>query len=468
MKLLLATLFTALFFISLHAQPPVGYYDSTNNKYCDSLKTALKKILSSSVIPQSYKNLWSQYPLTDIKPRTKDSGSANVIWDIYSSISGGTDPYQFTPATNQCGSSGYKAEGDCYNREHSVPLSWFSGSTATNGTATDYNFIFPTDGVVNAKRANYPYGEVVSATFTSRNGSKLGQSAVAGIPGTVFEPRDEFKGDVARAFLYFVTMYQDNIPAWAANPDAAKSFDTTTFPSVKLPFLQLMIKWHNQDPVSQKEIDRNNGTYSFQHNRNPFIDSPQLVSRIWNASCPKLSTLPVNLIFFTGKQNGSKVLLKWQVANEVNLANYEVQRSVDGAIFTSITTLKAAGVSNYSYTDIIDANSGSVVYYRLKKMDKNAISGYSEVLRIAIPVAEHITVYPNPAKNYINIVLNKYTTSPMDVAITDAMGRITFHSIYTSSNNAVHIPIYNFANGNYYARIMVGNDSYVQKIIIAK
>ena len=56
----------------------------------------------------------------------------------------------------------------------------------------------------------------------------------------------------------------------------------------------------------------------------------------------------------------------------------------------------------------------------------------------------------------------------MDIAITDAMGRIIFHATYASSNNAVRIPIYNFANGNYYARIVVGNESYVQKIIIAK
>ncbi len=466
MKLFLTALFSALFFLSLYAQPPVGYYDSTNNKYCDSLKTALKKIISSSVTPMSYSNLWSQYAITDIKPRTVDSGSANVIWDIYSTNSDSTDPYQYTPISSQCGN--YKGEGSCYNREHSVPLSWFSGSTSTNGTATDYNFIFPTDGYANGKRANYPYGEVLKASFISRNGSKLGQSAVAGINGTVFEPRDEFKGDVARAFLYFVTMYQDNIPNWAVNPDAAQSFDTTTFPSVKLPFLQLMIKWHNQDPVSQKEIDRNNGTYSFQHNRNPFIDSPQLVSRIWNTTCSGLSTLPVNLIFFTGKQNGSKILLKWQVANEVNLSGYEVQRSNNGEAFATITTIKAAGGSNYSYTDIVDANSGNIIYYRLEKIYKNGISGYSEVLKIAIPATEHITIYPNPAKDYINISLNKYTTSFMDIAIRDAMGRVIFHSAYTSSNNAARIPIYNFANGNYYARIVVGNESYVQKVIIAK
>ena len=466
MKFLFTALFSALFVLNLHAQPPVGYYDSTNNKYCDSLKTSLKKIISSSITPRSYANLWSQYAVSDIKPRTVDSGSTNVIWDIYSTYSDSADPYQYTPITSQCGT--YKGEGYCYNREHSVPLSWFSGNTSSNGPATDYNFIFPTDGYVNGKRSNYPYGEVLNASYTSRNGSKLGQSAIAGITGTVFEPRDEFKGDVARAFLYFVTMYEDKIPTWSSNTDASQSFDSNTFPAVKLPFLQMMIKWHNQDPVSKKEIDRNNGTYSFQHNRNPFIDSPQLVSRIWNTACPGLSTLPVNLLFFTAKQSGSNVLLKWQVTNEQNLASYEVQRSNDGATYTAITSIKASGSSYYSYTDITDINSGDVVYYRLKKIDKNATSGYSEVIKVAFPANAQISVYPNPAKDFINIILNKFSTKSITISISDATGRAIFRSNYSSSNNSIRIPTFNFANGNYYLRASIGNENYIHKIIVSK
>ncbi len=466
MKLLFTTLFFALFITSLQAQPPVGYYNGVGNKYCDTLKSTLKSIISSSVSPKTYSNLWTQYALSDLKPRTVGTGSSDVIWDIYSTNSDSTDPYQYAPITSQCGT--YNGEGSCYNREHSIPLSWFSGSTSTNGPATDYNFIFPTDGYVNGKRSNFPYGEVAKASYTSRNGSKLGQSGIAGVTGTVFEPRDEFKGDVARAFLYFVTMYEDNIPTWSSNADAAQSFDNNTFPAVKLPFLQMMIKWHNQDPVSKKEIDRNNATYSFQHNRNPFIDSPQLVNRIWNTACPGLSTLPVNLLFFTAKQSGSNVLLKWNVTNELNLIGYEVQRSNDGSTFTSIANIKAISGNSYSYTDVTDVNSGDVVYYRLKKIDKNTFASYSEVVKIAVPVNERITVYPNPAKDYVNVVLNKYGISLLSVSISDATGRVIFQANYSPSNNSIRIPTYNFANGNYYLKTTIGNAIYLQKIIIAK
>ena len=144
MKLLLASLFTLLLSSAILAQAPAGYYAGTDTMSCANLKTTLKKIISTSVKPGTYGGLWTQYALTDLKPRTVGTGSANVIYDIYSTVPNGTDPYQFTPVTGQCGSAGYSGEGGCYNREHSVPLSWFGGSTSTNGTATDYNFIFPT------------------------------------------------------------------------------------------------------------------------------------------------------------------------------------------------------------------------------------------------------------------------------------------------------------------------------------
>lgn len=465
MKLFFASFIAALFLITLQAQPPAGYYNGISNKYCDSLKSALKSIISTGVTPRSYSNLWAQYAITDIKPRTVDSGSANVIWDIYSSNSDSADPYQYTPITSQCG--GYSGEGYCYNREHSVPLSWFSGNTSNNGPATDYNFIFPTDGYVNGKRSNFPYGEVVKATYISRNGSKLGQSGVAGISGTVFEPRDEFKGDVARAFLYFVTMYENNIPTWSSNVDAAQSFDNNTYPAVKLPFLQMMIKWHNQDPVSQKEIDRNNGAYSFQHNRNPFIDSPQLVDRIWNATCPSLSTLPVNQLLLTAKQKGSNVSLHWNVINELNLAGYEVQRSNDGTVFTSIASIRATGSASYTYSDIT-LNSGDLVYYRLKKIDKNNVGSYSEVVKIMLPVNRHISVYPNPAKDYINVLLNRFPSTLLSVSITDATGRLIYNTNYFNSNNEIRIPVNYLVNGNYILKATFGNESYSQKIVVAK
>ena len=466
MKLLLLPLFTFLLSVSLLAQAPAGYYAGTDTLSCANLKTALKKIISTSVKPGTYAGLWTQYALTDLKPRTVGTGSANVIYDIYSTVPGGTDPYQYTPITSQCGN--YSGEGGCYNREHSVPLSWFGGNTSTNGTATDYNFIFPTDGKVNAEHANFPYGEVAVASWTSLNGTKLGTSAVAGLTGQVFEPIDEFKGDIARAFLYFVTMYEDNIPTWSANADASQSFGSTTFPGVKLPYLQMMLKWNDQDPVSQKEIDRNNGTYSHQNNRNPFIDSPQYVHRIWGGECPGLSILPVNIVYFTGKQSGKNVLLQWQVNKETDLARYIVEKSVDGSDYSSLAAMKADGSINYSYTDNVEYNTGSNVYYRLKKIDRNGVFSYSSVFKLNISSEKKIAVYPNPARNYIHLVTENYYSKPVEVLLTDALGRTVLHQSFVSVNGQVDISTQNLLNGNYYLRVSTTEKVYSTNVLIAK
>jgi endonuclease I len=148
---------------------------------------------------------------------------------------------------------------------------------------SDIHHIFATDGYVNSKRSSYPYGEVGTASFVSSNGSKLGQAMSGlGYSGSVFEPIDEFKGDIARAHFYLATRYENIIAGWegnSSNSDAALAGNTTT---VFEPWYLTMLKqWHQQDPVSQKEIDRNEAAFQFQGNRNPFVDYPDFVKMIW-------------------------------------------------------------------------------------------------------------------------------------------------------------------------------------------
>lgn len=448
------------------SQPPTGYYKNAYNLTCAPLKTALNNIISNSISIKSYSNLWNQYPVTDVKPRTLGTGSATVIYDIYSSKISGIDPYQFTPFTNQCGT--YSAEGSCYNREHSIPTSWFNGNTSNSGTATDYNFIYPTDGFVNNKRANNPYGEVATANYTSLNGSKLGNSSVAGISGTVFEPIDEFKGDVARAFFYFVTMYESNIPSWSSNTDALQSFDNNTFPAVKLPYLKLMLKWHNQDPVSQKEINRNNGTYSFQKNRNPFIDSPQYVNQIWNSSCPGLAALPVNLILFSGKVSGAFINFQWEIQNEQNLNSYQLEISEDGHSFTPIASIKATGAEKYAFQYPFNKNIANRMYYRLKKIDQDGKYSYSELLSITTPLISYVNIYPNPSKDYIYIAMKPEASATATFQIINITGKVVYNKEMNTTSGLITIPIMDIASGNYLLKVSNSNHVYIQKVTIAK
>ncbi|MEP1551812.1 endonuclease, partial [Paraglaciecola sp.] len=172
-------------------------------------------------------------------------------------------------------------EGDCYNREHSFPRSWFGG--AISPMNTDIHHIFATDGYVNSKRSSYPYGEVSSTTYTSSNGSKLGTgSSSLGYTGTVFEPIDEFKGDLARAYFYMATRYQSDIDGWDSNSTYADAvLDGSSDQVYEDWFLDMLKDWHNQDPVSPKELNRNEAVYSHQGNRNPFVDYPSFVAEIW-------------------------------------------------------------------------------------------------------------------------------------------------------------------------------------------
>jgi len=462
-SLLLAT---ALFFYG-YTQAPAGYYNSVGmTSSCATLKTTIKTIISANTFPQSYGDLWTQYQLSDIKPREVGSGSANVIWDIYSDNPTGTDPYNFTPGTNQCGN--YSGEAVCYNREHSVPQSWFSGNTGSAGPATDYLHIFPTDGYVNGKRANFIYGEVATASFTSLNGSKLGSSSLAGFTGSVFEPINEYKGDLARAFLYFVTRYESDIPGWSSNSEATQSFDNSTFPAVKINYLKLMLKWHDQDPVSTKERNRNNAAYTFQGNRNPFVDSPQYVNRIWNNSCPGLSTLPVDVLYFAGKLNNNKIVLSWEVANETNLSSYEVERSFNGTSFNLLATVQANNNSTYTYTDNAENIRGRRVYYRLRKINKDASFTYSEIFTIHIPLNNKLTIYPNPAKDFITVQTNNLNTGKVNIQITDVTGKSVYNKQYESNNGLINISTQSLTTGTYLVKLFVSSESYMQKLIIIK
>lgn len=444
----------------IYAQPPSGYYNNAANKECAALKTALYNIISGSHNPQSYNALWGQFTLTDT---IKKPGFNNyVIMDMYSFKANGTANYYYTPTNDQCGS--YNAEGSCYNREHSFPKSWFNDESPADA---DYLHIYPTDGWVNNKRSNFRFGEVASPTYTSSNGSKLGPSATAGITGTVFEPIDEFKGDFARAYLYMVTRYQNRITTWDGyNTDGALTLANNTFPSVEINYLKLMLKWHNQDPVNERERKRNNGAYSFQNNRNPYIDSPQYVTKVWNSNCSGLAALPVSIVYFSGKLNEGNIFLTWETENEINFNSFEVERSFNGENFHQIGTIKATGTKKYYFTDNANNIRGRRVYYRLKQIDNDGSYTYSDVFTIHIPLNNKYSIYPNPATNYVIIEKNSNDRSTtQQVQITDLAGRVLLNNKYENNQHQILVPIHQLPQGTYIVRITSNNETFIHRII---
>jgi len=258
-------------FVPIKAQIPDGYYDDAEGKTGYELKTALKTIITDGHVDQGYDDLYILYESSDNDVYYEND---NTVLDMYSEKPAGTDSYEYVHNDDKCGN--YDSEADCYNREHLMPQSVFDSESPMKN---DGHFVVPSDGYVNGKRSSYAFGIVGDATWTSTNGSKLGDNATAGYSGTVFEPIDEFKGDIARMLFYFATRYEDQVADWSH--DMLNGTSDQVYADW---FLDILLQWDEDDPVSQREIDRNEAVYDYQGNRNPFIDHPEWVNDIWGSA----------------------------------------------------------------------------------------------------------------------------------------------------------------------------------------
>ncbi|MBV8326390.1 endonuclease [Chryseobacterium sp.] len=353
MKRILSFFLLSVIFINTLAQAPAGYYNAATGLTGPSLKTALKTIISYGHSDHGYNGLWTAYYTTDRDYFYENDGT---ILDIYSENPNGPDQYNFTPGTNQCGT--YSTEGQCYNREHVIPQSLFNSASPM---VADINFIRPTDGKVNGVRSNYPYGVVGSASFTSKNGSKLGTSVSQGYSGTVFEPIDAFKGDIARMILYFVTRYEDKLP----NFTSGGMLGNTAFPGLQSWALNQYIAWHLMDPVSAEEIARNNASYAYQGNRNPFIDHPEYVTQIWGTPAldTQAPTAATNLV--ANNPTSSSIALSWTAATDnVGVASYQIYangtlRSTVAGTSTSTVVTGLSPLTSYTFYIIAKDAAGN-------------------------------------------------------------------------------------------------------------
>ncbi len=244
-------LLSALF---VEAQAPAGYYSSLSGKKDAELKTAVYMLVHNFTKVSSYTALPSYFMQTDLYPESRQ------WWDMY-----GNEPF-------------YAPSFAGLNREHSFPKSWWGGSTSV-GAYVDLNHLYPSEAAANQAKSNYPLGTVdTSAKLKFGNGVSTVGYPVNGQGGGaafVFEPDDEYKGDFARTYFYMVTCYQDL--SWKYT----YMLEQNTYPTLNDWAVKLLLKWHHDDGVSQKEIDRNEAVFKIQNNRNPFIDMPELADYIW-------------------------------------------------------------------------------------------------------------------------------------------------------------------------------------------
>lgn len=274
-KSLFFLMFLPMFVMAQGPNNTGTYYKSANGYKGEALKTALHNIIKNPRVT-SYKGLWSAYKKGDVR-------SDGCIWDIYSATN------NFVPGGSAQGKSA-SGEGQGYNREHTMPKSWFNDASPM---ISDYVMVRPSDTYLNSYRSNDPYGETDGNTFRSHNDyCKVGNCTYPGYNGRVFEPGDDMKGDLARIYFYMATCYEDRISNWSS---VVMSHDKYK-PYVKWQ-MDMLMKWSKEDPVDEREKARNKVVQEIQGNRNPFVDYPGLEEYIWGEN--------VNTPFsYDGNQSG--------------------------------------------------------------------------------------------------------------------------------------------------------------------
>ena len=316
------------------SQPPAGYYaTATGTGYI--LKTQLFNIIKNNTNAASsssnYGALWTLFQQPAYRDNYYENDSS--LMDVYSEKPNVADAYNYTSSSQQCGI--YSGEGVCYNREHTMPQ-YIWGSAYP--MYSDAHFVLPTDGYVNGKRDNFPYGMVNGAqaiNFTSTNGSRLGQNTnagyAAGYTGTVFEPINEFKGDIARCLLYFATRYEDQITGW--NYVMYNGTSTQVFTDT---FKNILLIWNDLDPVSPYEIAKNNRVFQFQGNRNPYIDNNSYVHTVWGPSLNTTTFEAFNHVsVFPNPTNENKI----QIQTENSIDSIELY-NLNGQLIESVKNPK--------------------------------------------------------------------------------------------------------------------------------
>ncbi len=427
------------------------YYNTLNNSFsCEALKSNLHDIIKGHTVISytgSDFDVWDSQYATD--SRLSDDGTKILVRDRYSENPNGPDPYEYMHGVRRDQGIPVTAENNYYNREHLFPVSWWGGS---NGETqyTDIHAIIPSDKYVNSMRFNYPMGEVANATWTSMNGSKLGDSGSPGYTEIVFEPIDEYKGDIARSFLYMAVRYEDVIGGWETESlTGSYALDGDGFSVYEDWYRNQMLAWHAADPVSQIEIDRNNAIYAIQGNRNPFIDQATLALEIWGPVC--FGILPVEIKTFTANEKGKGVQLNWETASEINNDYYDLEHSVDGIQFNTIHRVKGFSNSteNKSYSFFHDHPVNGNNYYRLQQVDLDGQTNSLSTQVVSFQADEHIRFFPNPFRDQLKISLVHSKTT--QVLVKNMLGNKVKQFEIDHQNNVLDLS--EFSSGTYFFEI---------------
>jgi endonuclease I len=325
--IMIKIIFLLLISTNIMAQIPNNYYNTCIGNSGNNLKNKLHNITLATHNAIGYAAVWGAFETTDVKSNGK-------VWDIYSYNYFGGQPYEYVFGIDQCGQ--YNTEGDCYNREHSWPQSKFISNEPMK---SDLHHVMASDGFINGIHSDNPYGNVTVVNKTTLQGAKSGTStSYTSYSGDVFEPIDSFKGDVARAYFYMATRYLGEDADWLTW-EMASGADLTA------DAIKVLLAWHRLDPVSKKEIDRNNAIYSLQGNRNPFVDSAIFVECIWGGMfCGNVAITNHTAEAFSITQSNQEIII--DTPNDTSPIQYQIINMMGQIINTNNTSVRAIAIKD--------------------------------------------------------------------------------------------------------------------------
>jgi endonuclease I len=374
------------------ASPPPGYYATVDTSNAALLRTTLHEVIDDHTrfpYTSSGTDTWNILEAAD-----QDPGNPANILDVYLNHSyvkfgGGTGPY---------------------NREHTWPNSYgFPDDVATNYPYTDCHQLFLSNVGYNSDRANKPYGPAVATERpTEVNDGQGGPGHSNWFNATYWQTWDGRKGDVARALLYLDVRYAGGTHGvtHAAEPDLILTDNPaliqTTGSNASIAYmglLSVLLQWHVADPVDARERARNDVVYSYQGNRNPFIDHPQWASGIFLATTgPVLAAVQD-----VADDQGGVLRVEWQrnsldaAGAVIPITHYVVQRLDD--VWVDVATVTATQATTYVQTIVTDdiaspANPQPSSPYRVVAVEEGGavhvsgvVNGYS-VDNLPPPVPE--------------------------------------------------------------------------------
>ena len=467
MKKYIFSVFCILFSVCIYAEgiePSTvltTYYasiDGTSTNANDDLRKTLCTVISTGYVSIGYSSLQSQMYAASSNPTDFVNGANKTMEDIYSS-----KPY----VSNDNGSSASTC-GTGWNKEHTVPQSWFNEQSPMK---SDAFHVYPTDIKMNSVRANYPYGENNAAKSCSTWGyGSLGTSTFPGYTGTVFDPGEggengSYKGDLARTYFYMATRYRTtNFTSGTGGISFTYSGGVANLTDY---MKNLMLKWHREDPVSEKELKRNNAVYAHQRNRNPFIDYPELVEYIWGTKAGQTVTLSALVSAYDGETpppgpqpETPKFGVTWSVNGTASFVDSiaentailtlpatPVSCSETSPVFVGWTDAAISGTTNDApavlYTKAIQfpAVTEDVTYY--------AVFAHGEIVEYGPELGDVVFEFNTPTSyemNGVSIVFDKSNGNTAPKYYDPAMRAYAGNTITVTADGITQI-VFAFASG---------------------